>query len=140
MDRVRCGNAKKQIIRSGGTILSDTTVTKNSSPRKESKKHNGFAKWQRNFIDRRYLHFIDASKRFDCGNERCSKNIQRIANGLPYRDFLTIGLLVKKVHFESQPKIKDTWIYVQEPKIQMGRIQVFNNWSPYLVKTPKRTF
>ena len=68
------------------------------------------------------------------------KNIQRIANGLPYRDFLTIGLLVKKVHFESQPKIKDTWIYVQEPKIQMGRIQVFNNWSPYLVKTPKRTF
>lgn len=64
-----------------------------------------------------------------------------IANGLKYRDFITIGLLVKKLIVKNTTKIKtvnniipDNWIYVQERDVKLGRIQIFNNWSPYMVK------
>ena len=32
--------------------------------------------------------------------------------------------------------MKDNWIYVQEPDVKVGRLQIFNNWSPYLVADP----
>ena len=74
------------------------------------------------------------------------KNINMIATGLPYRDFITVGVLVKKLKIKNQTKIKtlgnivpDCWIYVQEPDVKMGRIQIFNNWSPYMVKDIKNT-
>jgi protoporphyrinogen oxidase len=60
-------------------------------------------------------------------------NVQTIANGLEYRDFITVGVLAKKLRLENGT-INDNWIYIQEKEVQMGRIQVFNNWSPYLVK------
>ena len=60
------------------------------------------------------------------------KDIKDIATGLPYRDFLTVGLLLKKLNID-QSKIKDNWIYIQEPDVLVGRLQIFNNWSPYLV-------
>ena len=47
---------------------------------------------------------------------------------------MTVGILTKKVNFEGKDKIDDTWIYIQEENIKMGRIQIFNNWSSYLVK------
>ena len=63
-----------------------------------------------------------------------------IALGLPYRDFITVGLQLKKIQLRNQTKIRtvqnripDCWIYVQEPNVRLGRIQVFNNWSPYLL-------
>lgn len=56
--------------------------------------------------------------------------VRRIARELPYRDFITVGVLLDKRTAMSLP---DNWIYVQEPDLKMGRIQVFNNWSPYLV-------
>lgn len=67
--------------------------------------------------------------------------IKEIAKGLPFRDFMTVGLLVDKLNLENKTNIKtlgnivpDCWIYVQEPEVKMLRIQIFNNWSPYLVK------
>lgn len=72
------------------------------------------------------------------------ENIENIAKGLPYRDFITIGLLLKKINLKNETNIKtlgniipDCWMYVQEPEVKMCRIQVFNNWSPYLVEKPK---
>ncbi len=69
------------------------------------------------------------------------KEALEIAQGLPYRDFITAGLLIKKLNLKNKTKMKtlgnivpDCWIYVQEPEVKMGRIQIFNNWSPYLVK------
>lgn len=69
------------------------------------------------------------------------QNIRDIAKGLPFRDFITVGLLVDKLNLENKTDIKtlgnivpDCWIYVQEPQVKMCRIQIFNNWSPYLVK------
>lgn len=64
-----------------------------------------------------------------------------IAQGLPYRDFMTVGILADKLNLKNNTHLKtvgdivpDTWIYVQERDVKLGRIQVFNNWSPYLVK------
>ena len=73
-------------------------------------------------------------------------NIEKIATNLPYRDFVTMGLLVKKLNLKNETKIKtlgniipDCWIYVQDPEVKLGRIQIFNNWSPYMVKNPNKT-
>ncbi len=71
------------------------------------------------------------------------KDMVSVANGLPYRDFITIGLLVKRLRITNTtdiptlgnpPIVPDCWIYVQDPGYKVGRVQVFNNWSPYLVK------
>ena len=68
-------------------------------------------------------------------------NIKAIATGLPYRDFMTVGILVDKLNLKNNTRLQtlgdiipDTWIYVQERDVKLGRIQIFNNWSPYLVK------
>ena len=72
------------------------------------------------------------------------QNIRNIAEGLPYRDFITIGLLLKKINLKNETDVKtlgnivpDCWIYMQEPDVRMCRIQIFNNWSPYLVEKPE---
>lgn len=67
--------------------------------------------------------------------------VAAIASGLQYRDFVIAGLLLKKmaveneiVHNEQTRLIKDNWIYIQEHEVKLGRLQVFNNWSPFMVK------
>ena len=79
------------------------------------------------------------------GMEDAPEKIKEIAKGLPYRDFVTIGLLVKRLSLRNRTKIKtlgnivpDCWIYVQDTGVKLGRIQVFNNWSPYMVKHPQQ--
>ncbi|WPL19193.1 protoporphyrinogen oxidase [Thiorhodovibrio winogradskyi] len=68
------------------------------------------------------------------------EQIKTIANGLLYRDFITVGLLLRPVKASTNRLvntegewIRDNWIYIQEPEVKVGRIQIFNNWSPYLV-------
>lgn len=80
------------------------------------------------------------------GNKDVSSDIKRIATGLPYRDFVTVGLLVDKLKLENKTNIKtlgnivpDCWIYVQDPSVKLLRLQIFNNWSPYMLKDPKKT-
>ncbi|MBQ6297027.1 MAG: NAD(P)/FAD-dependent oxidoreductase [Selenomonadaceae bacterium] len=70
----------------------------------------------------------------------------QIARGLPYRDFITVGLLVDKLLLKNSTKIKtlgdivpDCWIYIQEPSVKLGRLQIFNNWSPYMVANPENS-
>ncbi len=71
------------------------------------------------------------------------EDVARIASGLVYRDFITVGLLLKKlkVRGEARPGmpeglVPDNWIYVQERDVRVGRLQIFNNWSPYMVRDP----
>ena len=80
------------------------------------------------------------------GMSKVPSNINNIANGLPYRDFLTIGLIVDKLKIKNKTNIDtlnnivpDCWIYVQSTDVKLGRIQIFNNWSPYLVKDVENT-
>lgn len=76
-------------------------------------------------------------------NPPAPENIQSIANGLVYRDFITVGLLLTKLKVKNETKektlnhiIPDNWIYIQEKDVKVGRLQVFNNWSPYMVSNP----
>ncbi len=73
-------------------------------------------------------------------------DVYRIAKELPYRDFITVGLLLDKMKIKNETKIKtyadrvpDTWIYIQERDVEVGRLQIFNNWSPYLVEDYENT-
>jgi protoporphyrinogen oxidase len=68
-------------------------------------------------------------------------NVREVAAGLVYRDFITVGLLVSRLRLREtsengQKLIRDNWIYVQEPDVLVGRLQIFNNWSPYMVADP----
>ena len=63
-----------------------------------------------------------------------------IAAGLPYRDYRTLGVLIRKLNLKNKTKIKtignivpDNWIYVHDRTVQVGRFQIYNNWSPYMV-------
>ncbi|MGO9012391.1 MAG: NAD(P)/FAD-dependent oxidoreductase [Bryobacteraceae bacterium] len=65
-------------------------------------------------------------------------NVLEVSDGLIYRDFATVGLLVRslKIHDateQGKKLISDNWIYIQEPGVRLGRLQIFNNWSPFLV-------
>ena len=61
--------------------------------------------------------------------------IYEIANNLQYRDFITVGILLKDINLHNKSGIvKDNWIYIQEPYVKVARLQLFNNWSPYMVK------
>ena len=73
-------------------------------------------------------------------------DVAAVAEGLPYRDFVTVGLLVPRLELKNETDIRtlgnivpDNWIYVQDTGVKLGRIQVFNNWSPYLVADPEHT-
>ena len=61
------------------------------------------------------------------------KEVQEIAVNLPYRDFITVGLLLENLSDPEGKFIDDTWIYIQESDVKVGRLQIFNNWSPSLV-------
>ena len=70
----------------------------------------------------------------------------KIAKGLPYRDYMTVGVLIDKLNLKNETKIKtvgniipDTWVYVHDKSVKMGRFQIYNNWSPYLVKDLEHT-
>ena len=69
--------------------------------------------------------------------------VKAVAGGLLYRDFRTAGLLVDRLELgggvtarELSQKVPDNWIYIQEPGVKVGRLQIFNNWSPYMVRDP----
>lgn len=74
------------------------------------------------------------------------EKVQRVAAGLPYRDFVTVGLLVDRILLKNKTDMKtirdivpDCWIYVQDKGVKLGRIQIFNNWSPYMVADVENT-
>lgn len=73
-------------------------------------------------------------------------DLSEIARGLPYRDYITMGVLVPQIALKNRTKRKtvgnivpDCWIYVQDRQVKMGRLQIYNNWSPYLVKDLEHT-
>jgi protoporphyrinogen oxidase len=72
-------------------------------------------------------------------------SVMEVSEGLIYRDFITVGLLLKKLKVkEETPQgsklLADNWIYIQEPDVAVGRMQIFNNWSPYLVADPNNVW
>jgi protoporphyrinogen oxidase len=127
----------KKFEKAGGKILTKSKVFQIDIKNKEVK----------------YIHYVDSSgknNKISCthaissmpikdlinsSKTSWSKNILALAKNLQYRDFITVGLLY---HDKDLPKkLHDNWIYIQEPGVNVGRVQVFNNWSPYMVNDPK---
>ena len=80
------------------------------------------------------------------GFDKKDEQVKKVSDGLGYRSFITVGLLVKDMVIKNNTKLKsyknrvpDTWIYIQEREVKLGRLQIFNNWSPYLVKDYENT-
>jgi protoporphyrinogen oxidase len=74
-------------------------------------------------------------------------DVKKISDGLQYRDFITVGLLLNKLKIKNETKIPtldglvpDSWIYIQERDVKVGRLQIFNNWSPYMVADIKKVW
>lgn len=79
-------------------------------------------------------------------DSKAPDTVAAAAAGLPYRDFITVGLLVNKLQLENKTDIPnfnglvpDCWIYIQDGSVKLGRVQIFNNWSPYMVKDFENT-
>jgi protoporphyrinogen oxidase len=62
------------------------------------------------------------------------EQVTNAAKALEYRDFLTIALVINKTDL-----FPDNWIYVHDPSVKLGRIQNFNNWSPFMVPDSSQT-
>jgi protoporphyrinogen oxidase len=72
-------------------------------------------------------------------------SVSEVAEGLQYRDFIAVGLLLNRLKLREPGAplgklISDNWIYIQEPDVLVGRLQIFNNWSPYLVSDPTKVW
>jgi protoporphyrinogen oxidase len=79
--------------------------------------------------------------------ENVPQKVREIATGLLHRDFITVGLLLEKLSIQNKTQIKtindlipDNWIYMQEHDVIIGRIQVFNNWSPFMISDESKVW
>jgi protoporphyrinogen oxidase len=75
-------------------------------------------------------------------NPEAPEAIREIASGLMYRDFITVGVLAERLRLReaSGELVRDNWIYIQEPDVRVGRIQIFNNWSAAMVADPSKVW
>ena len=70
-----------------------------------------------------------------CGMNDVDSEVLEIAKSLPYRDYMLVGLYLNDMNIKENGKLsKDSWIYIQEPDVKVGRMQIMNNWSKYLVE------
>ena len=72
-------------------------------------------------------------------------SVREVSEGLRYRDFITVGLLLNSLKIKDRREphgqlIADNWIYLQEPEVLAGRLQIFNNWSPHLLDDPSKVW
>lgn len=128
-----------KVTAAGGVILTQTDVTaiRTDGDRVtviETIDGNG----SRKTIEGDYFISTMPMKELVCKlDSKIVAEVREVAEGLIYRDFLTVGLLVRKLSVadpgQREKLIKDNWIYLQDPDITAGRLQIFNNWSPHLV-------
>ena len=80
------------------------------------------------------------------GMDNVPESCAKIAAGLPYRDYMTLGVLIPRLKLKNLTKIPtfgnivpDNWVYVHDRSVRMGRFQIYNNWSPYMVSDPEHS-
>ncbi len=129
----------RQIIEMGGEIHMNTSVSQIAHDGEkilsvQAMQHNNIQGFEAD-----YFFSTMPVKELVMGLQPAApENINTLAKGLMYRDFITVGLLVNKLLLKNeenpQKLVADTWIYIQEKGTKIGRLQIFNNWSPHLVK------
>lgn len=125
----------------GGTIITEAKVTKITQKDKMIKSVTYVKDNKEITIKADYFISSMPIKDLINGMNDVPKKINKIATNLPYRDYMTVGVLIPKLNLKNETKIKtignivpDNWVYVHDKKVKMGRFQIYNNWSPYLVK------
>jgi protoporphyrinogen oxidase len=75
------------------------------------------------------------------------ENVKNVADGLVYRDIIVVGLLLDKLLIKNDTNtpsvndiVPDHWIYIQERNVKLGRLDVFNNFSPHMVKDENKVW
>ena len=131
----------------GGTIITDAKVVKFNKNENEMLTSLVYEKDGKEIEEKGDI-FISSMpvKDLVCGMNEVPSEIGRIAKGLPYRDYMTLGVLVKKLKLKNKTTLKtvgnivpDCWVYVQDRNVKMGRFQIYNNWSPYMVQDLENT-
>ena len=135
-----------RIRQMGGRIITDAKVIKVHKEQSLIRSLTYLADGIEKELEADYFISSMPLKDLVAGMNDVPKYITDIATGLPYRDFMTLGVLVKNLKLKNETGIKtvggivpDCWIYVQDRNVKMGRIQIFNNWSPYMVKELEHT-
>lgn len=139
-------NAAKEFTDKGGTILYGAKVTRFQTQNDEISE----VIFQRDGKEEQIQSDIVISsmplKDLTAGLPDVPKDIVGIAKGLPYRDFVTVGIEVGSLALQNKTQRKtlnnivpDCWIYVQDGEVKLGRVQIFNNWSPYMLPEPEKT-
>jgi protoporphyrinogen oxidase len=84
----------------------------------------------------------DLVRALEASGAKVPANVREVSEGLEYRDFITVGVLANRLDVKEPEGglIRDTWIYIQEPDVLLGRLQIFNNWSPYMVADPTKVW
>ncbi len=111
----------------GGRVTEVTAITDKSSER-------------RTFAASQVFSTMPVDELIAAIGEAAPEEVKRVASGLCFRDFITVGLLVPRLKITNTTSIPtrsnlvpDNWIYIQEHAVKLGRLQFFQNWSPYMV-------
>lgn len=132
----------EDFIRKGGTLIKNAKVVRVI---KDADNHMTGLVYQKDGqevrVDGDYVISSMPVKDLVAGMNDVPTDIAGIAKGLPYRDYMTVGVLVPRLNLKNETKIPtignivpDNWVYVHDRNVQMGRFQIYNNWSPYMVK------
>lgn len=137
----------EEVRKLGGTILTHAKVT-----RIHKDEHNHLtgvtylAEGREEEMDGDVVISSMPIKDLVAGMNDVTEDAARIAEGLPYRDYMTLGVLIPKLNLENKTRMKtvgnivpDNWVYVHDKGVTMGRFQIYNNWSPYLIKDLEHT-
>ena len=140
----------KQIIEGGGEIHQEMKVTglNNNKNGLDSVTVLDVSTGNSHKIEGDYfLSTMPVKELINAFEEDIPSSISEVAQGLMYRDFITVGLLLNKLKIKNETKFRkgidsvpDNWIYIQERDVKIGRLQIFNNWSPYLVKDESKVW
>ena len=136
----------EEITKLGGTIIKNAKVTKLQKEGYKIVSLTYVKDGQEVTVEGDYIISSMPVKDLVAGMNDVPAEPARIAAGLPYRDYMTLGVLVPKINLENKTKLKtvsnivpDCWVYVQDRRVKMGRFQIYNNWSPYMIKDLENT-
>lgn len=139
----------KEIKKKGGTVIMNAKVVgvkKNKKNEVTGVVYENVKDGKKNTVKGDYIISSMSLKDLVLAMNDVPKKITKIAEGLPYRDYMTVGVLTPKLALKNETDIKtlgnivpDDWVYVHDKSVKMGRFQLFNNWSPYLVKDVEHT-
>ncbi len=136
----------RKVIAAGGEIVTgfDVTGVETRDGRVVAVNARGSGNEERRFTGDYFFSTTSVQELVRALGQVVPETVKEISENLQYRDFIAVGLLLNKLKLRDPEVdgklISDNWIYIQEPDVQVGRLQIFNNWSPYLVADPSKVW